>query len=104
MAKTTYVRTIMQLETKNPDELRRILDHHADYLIDMDSNRDLISSISQVTSYETDSNDAKAKLKLLLPVLSDIRNSMAACQATDGETAKLYDEISTLYQHVTALV
>lgn len=33
-------------ETDKPDELKRIFDHHIDYLLDLDGNRDIVKSVS----------------------------------------------------------
>ena len=47
MSKETCTTTAkFTFETDNPDELKRILDHHLDYLVDFDDNRDIVKSIS----------------------------------------------------------
>lgn len=42
----------MKIDTDNMAELGRILDHHIDYVIDMENNRDIISSVYGVVIKE----------------------------------------------------
>ena len=42
------VTVTMQIDTENVNELKRILDHHIDYVLDMDNNTDIISSVHNV--------------------------------------------------------
>lgn len=43
------VRVSFSATTENQEELKRILDHHIDWLIDLDSNHDVISDVYDVT-------------------------------------------------------
>lgn len=51
----SYVRVTMALETTNSEELRRIIDNHIDYLLDLEVNTD-IQSVEDVISYDVGSN------------------------------------------------
>lgn len=55
----------MTVNTKNPQKLRSILNHHIDYLIDMTENSDIISDIYNVHSYDLASLDNDTKLVIL---------------------------------------
>lgn len=47
--KTETVRVSFYATSKNVEELKRIVDHHLDWLIDLDSNTDVISGIYGAT-------------------------------------------------------
>lgn len=66
------IRTQMSIESNDPDELRRILDHHIEYLVDMDNNKSIVTSISNVQSYDTEDKNDVSKLSMLSEILSDI--------------------------------
>lgn len=66
------IRTQMSIESNDPDELRRILDHHIEYLVDMDNNKNIVTSISNVQSYDTEDKNNVSKLSMLSEILSDI--------------------------------
>lgn len=75
MPKLTTVIANMAIEcpVDRLDSLRKDLDHHIDYLVDMDSNRDRVESIYGVQSYvpgEPDHN--RIKLSILTGLVRDI--------------------------------
>ena len=61
MNKSAYTVTAnFTFETDNPDELKRILNHHIEYLLDLDDNRDIVKSVS-VSDIHCDENVADSK-------------------------------------------
>lgn len=66
------VRITALLETDSPDKLRSVLNHHIDYLVDFDNNRDILTSARNVKSYCTDDRQDTAKLAMLADILGDI--------------------------------
>lgn len=86
------VKAIMTLDTSNVDELRRILDHHIDYLIDMDDNRDIIENVSGVLSYEVSAehDNISNKLKVLASVLADCLHTRRDRKAETKEERELF--------------
>lgn len=66
------IRTQMSIESNDPDELRRILDHHIEYLVDMDANKEIVTSIANVQAYDIDGKNNDSKLSMLSTILSDI--------------------------------
>ena len=62
----------MSIESNNPDELRHILDHHIEYLVDMDANKEIVTSIANVQAYDLDDKNNDSKLSMLSEILSDI--------------------------------
>lgn len=66
------IRTQMSIESNDPDELRRILDHHIEYLVDMDANKEIVTSIANVQAYDTEDKNNVSKLSMLGEILSDI--------------------------------
>ena len=46
------VKVQMYIETNDVAQLKRLLEHHIDYIIDMDTNADIITSIAGVTVSE----------------------------------------------------
>ncbi len=66
------IRTQMSIESNDPDELRRILDHHIEYLVDMDANKEIVTSIANVQAYDIDGKNNDSKLSMLSAILSDI--------------------------------
>lgn len=71
----TNLRVIMNIAcpTKQVEELQRILDHHMEYLIDFDENKDLITSVSNVCSYDIDTEKQNLqKLQIISILIDDI--------------------------------
>ena len=66
------IRTQMSIESNDPDELRRILDHHIEYLVDMDANKEIVTSLANVQAYDIDGKNNDSKLSMLSAILSDI--------------------------------
>lgn len=95
----SLIKAYMSIETdsKNVEELRRILDHHVDYLIDMDNNPD-IESIADVISYDSDSKYDRGKLQMLSAIIEDILDSNPSASDYDDE-----DEASELYHAIRKL-
>ena len=95
--KKSYIRTTMTIETTNKEELQRILDHHIDYLIDMEVNSD-IQSVEGVVSYDVDSTYDAPKLKMLASIVSDIlyKNPSDDDLDNDDDAIELYNNIQKL--------
>lgn len=91
-----YIRAIMTIETTDPEEIERLLNHHIDYLIDMDDNQD-IESISDVITYDIESKSNKDKLKILAAIISDVLETKPADdELNDKSTKDLYANIHNL--------
>lgn len=95
----SLIKAYMSIETdsENVEELRRVLDHHIDYLIDMDNNPD-IESIADVISYDSDSKYDRGKLQMLSAIVEDILDSNPSASDYDDE-----DEASELYHTIHKL-
>lgn len=75
MPKLTTVIANMAIEcpTERLGDLRRDLDHHVDYIIDMDSNRSRINTVYGVLSYVPGKPDHNGiKLSILADLVRDI--------------------------------
>lgn len=79
----SIVKLYAEIESNNPEELRRILSHHADYLIDFDNNADVISSISGVETYEENYNEDDI-LKVLSKIIHDITDKGVPSHEENG--------------------
>lgn len=92
------IRTQMSIESNDPDELRRILDHHIEYLVDMDTNRDIVTSIANVQAYNLDDKNNDSKLSMLSEILSDILITEPSDDDLndDGNLIDLYAELHNL--------
>lgn len=62
----------MSLETSNPEKLASILSHHADYVIDFDDNKDILTSVENVQSYEIGQKNDRNKINMIADILQDI--------------------------------
>ena len=101
MEKTPEItlRAQMCFVTTKPEELGRILDHHMEYLIDMDDSRDLIKTIHSVKSYDVKSKHDVPKLQMLAALLSDIIGETEPTDEElddDDDAIALYDELHNL--------
>lgn len=101
MEKTPEItlRAQMCFVTTKPEELERILDHHMEYLIDMDDNRDLIQTVHSVKSYDVKSKHDVPKLQMLAALLSDIIGETEPTDEElddDDDAIALYDELHNL--------
>lgn len=96
--KKSIVKAIMSIETEKPKELRRMLDHHMEYLIDFDEHRDTITSVADVMSYETESDNYRAKLEILSYIINDILATEPSDEELDDDEdmIDLYEEIHNL--------
>lgn len=92
-----YIKAIMTIETTDPEEIERLLDHHIDYLIDMDENPD-IQSIAGVISYDIESKHDKDKLRMLSSVVSDILETDPSDKDLnyDDDYIELYSRLRSL--------
>lgn len=93
MDKTVKVQ--MCIESPNPDELRRIIDHHMDYLIDMDDSRDIITSVHSAMSYIVGTKHDAPRLRMLSSILEDITD-VSIDEMTDDDEIELYQAIENL--------
>ena len=100
------VKAQMNIETNDVDELRRILDHHIDYIINMDDCSDIISSIANVQSYDiTDKRDA-TKLSMLASLLEDILGENEPSDEDldiDDNAIELYDNLYNIKTSLQAM-
>ena len=90
----------MRFETSDEEELKRIIDHHMEYLIDFDDS-DLIKSVYNTSSYTE--NEHTNKLKVLRKVINDIRANEPDDDDLDSiqnghELTNVYAEIANLDQ------
>lgn len=69
MEKVVYV--YMRMESAEHENLMRILNHHIDYLIDVEDDS-LVCSIYGVESFVADEKEEKRKLWLLKNVIDDL--------------------------------
>lgn len=73
MEKTITASIIFDIPEDKVNDIRSNLDHHIEYLIDMDTNRDRINAIYGVESYEPNNPDhTPIKLKILKRTIQDI--------------------------------
>lgn len=100
------IRTMMTIESDDTEELTRILDHHVDYLIDMDDNRDIVKSISDVMSYSPSSGYDTAKIRMLSRIVNDIlRDGVPTNKELDFDDNKIafYATMQTLRNNLCSL-
>lgn len=98
------LRVIMTLETDNPKKLAGILSHHADYILDFDSNSDIMTSIANVQSYEIGQKYDKPKLQMLADIIDDILpdGEFPDAEAFDNTDAyAMYRTIEALQQYLS---
>lgn len=69
---TSQLKVLMTLESNNGAELASILGHHADYVIDFDNNRDILTSVEGVQSYIIGDKTDRTKLNMLSEIIDDI--------------------------------
>lgn len=96
---STTIRATICFETKNPEELKRILDHHMEYLIDFNENKDLISSVHGVESYDVNSKCDKNKLQMIARVLEDVLGENEPSDEdldNDNDKIAVYEELHNL--------
>lgn len=101
----SIVKAIMSMETRNPEELRRMLDHHMEYLIDFDEHYDTITSVADVMSYEVEGEDAETKLEILSSIVNDILATEPSDDNLDNDEDKIdvYAEIHNLKESLTKI-
>lgn len=97
---TTIIHASMDIEcpSENEEKLKRFLDHHIEYLVDFDSNQDVIKSISNVTAYNDSKSDNVEKLQILTALVQDILNT----EPSDEELEKSdnTDELLDIYAEI----
>ena len=101
MAETKELCVYMRLAVIDEEEMKRIVDHHLEYIIDFDNNADLFESVSGAKSYTDDEHDEK--LRVLRQVINDIRCNEPDDDALDAvqerhELTDVYTEIANLDQ------
>lgn len=73
MKETKNVRVVMEITTKDTAELQRMLDHHMEYLMDFENNRDVVESVSGVISYDKElGKDNLLKMQALCRIVEDV--------------------------------
>lgn len=100
------VKVFMNIESPDPIELRRILDHHADYIIDCDDNADVITSISGVETYADKDKDDRTKLRILASIIDDIIGENKPSHEDlnyDDDAIQVYDDIKNLQESLEAM-
>lgn len=92
------ITALMTFESPNPDELERYLDHHIEYIMDLDNNTDVISSVHGVMSYNPEDKHDRTKIQMLATILSDIlaNEPSDADLDYDDDNISLYDELHNL--------
>lgn len=100
------VKVFMNLESPDPTELQRILDHHADYVIDFDNNTDVVTSVSGVETYIENDKDDRTKLRILASIIDDIIGEGKPSPEDldhDDDAIQVYDDIESLRQSLEAM-
>ena len=100
------IRAMMTIESDDTEELTRILDHHVDYLIDVDDNRDIVKSISGVMSYDPSSEYDTAKICMLSQIVDDILGSGVPTDEEldfDNDKIAFYSTMQTLRNNLYSL-
>lgn len=92
------IKTMLSITTEDSEELHRILDHHVDYLIDMDANSDIVTSIGNVISYNVDDKHDKHKLQMLAQIVDDILETEPSDEDLDNDDTaiEMYANIKNL--------
>lgn len=90
------LQVLLTMESENPEELKRILDHHMEYLMDFENNKDVVTSIHHVMSYEE--TDIRKKLQVLRAVIQDCLTQEPDDDTLENDPSLLdvYDEIHNL--------
>lgn len=100
--KTVKVHVSMDIDcpAKNEEKLRRYLDHHIEYLVDLDNNMDVIKSIYNVKAYTDKKNDDSIKLMLLRSLIDDVLKTEPSDEELENkdDVLELYEEIHNLKQ------
>ena len=99
MAETKELCVYMRLEAIDVEEMKRIVDHHLEYIIDFDNSTDLIKSVSGAKSYTDDEHDEK--LRVLRQVIDDIR--LNEPDDDDLDTIQEGHELTDLYTEIANL-
>lgn len=99
------VKAFMTIETGNPEELQRMLDHHMEYLIDFDEHYDTVKSISNVMSYDAAERHDRTKLQILSAVINDILSDEPsdADLDHDDDAISLYGGIHNLKESLARM-
>lgn len=101
---TSRLKVLMTLESNNGAELASILDHHADYVIDFDSNRDILTSVEGVQSYIIGDKTDRTKLNMLSEIIDDILpdgKAPSISELDDDDAAyDMYKAIESLKSHL----
>lgn len=100
---TVNLRVTMNIEcpAENEEKLRRFLDHHIEYLVDLDNNQDVIKSISNVTCHNiSNPADNGQKLQTAAIIIDDILETEASDDeiGDNEELMDLYAEIHNLHE------
>lgn len=95
------VRITAIFESDNPERLKRIAKSHMDWLVDFDTNRDVITSVHGVQSYEIQNTPVKEKpmdkIRVLTAILRDIiGDSEPGDEVLDDEWAELFAELHNM--------
>jgi hypothetical protein len=101
---TSQLRVLMTLESNNGAKLASILDHHADYVIDFDNNRDILTSVEGVQSYIVGDKTDRTKLNMLAEIINYILPDGKAPSISelddDDATYDMYKAIESLKSHL----
>lgn len=72
----TTITATMRIDTDMPDELKKILDHHVDWLIDFDGNADVIKNVEVIGIHdESNANEQFAALNDFIDRLNKLPNA-----------------------------
>ena len=99
IAETKVLCVYMRFEAIDVEEMKRIVDHHLEYIIDFDNSTDLIKSVSGAKSYTDDEHDEK--LRVLRQVIDDIR--LNEPDDDDLDTIQEGHELTDLYAEIANL-
>lgn len=94
--KTTQVRAFMTFDTVNENKLKRILDHHMEYLVDFDSVSDITTGVHGVIAYNPDDKyGIRDKLKIIKEIVADILDTESINEELDNNDA-IYNTLREL--------
>lgn len=101
---TSRLKVMMTLESDNGAKLASILDHHADYVIDFDNNKDILTSVEGVQSYIIGDKTDRTKLNMLSEIIDDILpdgKAPSISELDDDDAAyDMYKAIESLKSHL----
>lgn len=93
------VKVFISLKSPNSAELKRVLDYNAERIIAIDSNTDIITSVSSVDAYADNDKDDRTKLQLLSSIIDDIMAHGKPSEEDldyDDDAMLVYDNIEEL--------